>query len=578
MASSPGPVARWRMLLGMSLGLALLLAGHAATGRYLAGTPFDRYDFPWLVHPTPGEIGFTWRHALVGGLGAGFLAWGLVPLLRRLPPPPRAGLLPALPLLAALLVALGAHFLLRDGVVTDDEYAYLFQARALAHGQAALPAPPEPEFFQNVFVAVRDQRWFGQYPPGHPLVLVPGVLLGIPRAVPVLLAAANTALVVSMLRTLAGPGWALAGGLLLLTSPLFLLTGATLLSHTTAFFGLALAAWSALRARSPGIRFPLLTGLGVGLTFLARPYTGLVLGGFPLVLCLAAAPRKRRALLLALAGGAACAAAFLLYNARVTGDPFLTGYDALRRPAGMTEFGFGWVIPGHHRHTLAQGLRNAATHAMRFHLWALGWPLLGGVIALWAWARRRPRAPATVSEGPASRVAAGAGTAVLVGLLAQIPYWSIGVNDTGPVKDYELLLPFVIWATLAGRELAARIGSVRLGALALGSFAAALLVFWPSEIRHLREVSAAVREPLRRVEAVAVPPALVFVEAVQTVPPSSWVFGRPNPGPGLEDPILYVLDRGAAANTRFWRERFPGRRAYGLIRSGNGVRAVEIRP
>jgi hypothetical protein len=69
-------------------------------------------------------------------------------------------------------------------------------------------------------------------------------------------------------------------------------------------------------------------------------------------------------------------------------------------------------------------------------------------------------------------------------------------------------------------------------------------VFWPIQAAHVSRIAARVAAPLERVERTVRPPAVVFVRGVQPAPPWTWVYGRPNPRPDLDDPILYVRDLG----------------------------------
>jgi len=71
-----------------------------------------------------------------------------------------------------------------DGVpVLDDDVSSLMQARILATGHIRLPLPPHPEFFWiHCWLGVNQglSHMCSMYPPGHPLVLLPGVLAGVP--------------------------------------------------------------------------------------------------------------------------------------------------------------------------------------------------------------------------------------------------------------------------------------------------------------------------------------------------------------------------------------------------------------
>src|SRR5205085_2418844 len=90
---------------------------------------------------------------------------------------------------------------LNDVATVHDEVSYLLQAQIFAHGQWTAPAAPIPSFFEQFHVFV-DPVIASKYPPGHSLLLVPGVWLGLPGLVPLLLVAASGALVFALARRL----------------------------------------------------------------------------------------------------------------------------------------------------------------------------------------------------------------------------------------------------------------------------------------------------------------------------------------------------------------------------------------
>src|SRR5512134_4205213 len=67
-----------------------------------------------------------------------------------------------------------------------DEVAILLQARIFATLRWAAPSPPLPEFFEQYHVFVTPTL-APKYPPGHALTMVPGVWLGLPGLMSVLL-------------------------------------------------------------------------------------------------------------------------------------------------------------------------------------------------------------------------------------------------------------------------------------------------------------------------------------------------------------------------------------------------------
>lgn len=567
--------------LVLATGLGCLLLGRIWATLPLDAAPLAGYSFEWFLKLGPSEGSFLMRYLLIGTLGGSLVAWGSQLWLRR-----AVGLLAerftgwgAMMVLAFAAVGLvtGIAFgVLQDLPVTDDEYVYAFQSRALLTGHAALPAQTMPEFLENVFVITREGRWLGQYPPGHPIALMPAVAVGLPRLTPIVLTLVNVLLTGAILRMFVGPGWAVLGVLLLAGSPLFVLTGATLLSHSTAYLGFSLGLLGALRQDSgKGMRWGVISGLGMGLLFLTRPWTGVTLSLLPLGILIVSATRSRRytGIVAAAVPAALCLGVFLLYNLATTGDALLTGYQAVRG-TGVNEFGFGTIIPGFHDHTPLQGLRNAGVLGLRFMFWSFG---LIGVPALVFALRHRP-SEHTGSEGRISEQAlvwAALGT-VGLGVLSYVPYWSIGVNDTGPVKTYELLLPLGVLVTVGLRNWAERHGAAAPVSVALGATLASVLIFWPVQVTQIESVIANVARPLTVARDQVQEPALIFVGSMQPKTPGSWVFGRPNPEPDLSDPILWVRDRGK--DNVNYRRLHPSRRAYRLTFSGSEPRLESLGP
>ena len=135
---------------------------------------------------------------------------------------------------------------LREPSFIHDEAAYLLQADIFSSFRLSAEPPPLPEFFEQYHVLVTP-RLAPKYPPGHALLLVPGVWLGWPGLGPVLLHGLAAALLFSMARRLAGPWVALLAWLLWLSAPLLNVWRATYLSQSTSTALWMLTAWLLLR-------------------------------------------------------------------------------------------------------------------------------------------------------------------------------------------------------------------------------------------------------------------------------------------------------------------------------------------
>ena len=86
-----------------------------------------------------------------------------------------------------------------------DEASYLLQARTFASFHWAMPAPALPEFFEQYHAFVTP-TFASKYPPGHGILLVPGIWLSLPGLMPVVLSAIAGSLLFLLVRRVAN-GW-----------------------------------------------------------------------------------------------------------------------------------------------------------------------------------------------------------------------------------------------------------------------------------------------------------------------------------------------------------------------------------
>ena len=86
-----------------------------------------------------------------------------------------------------------------------DEASYLLQARTFARFHWAMPAPALPEFFEQYHAFVTP-TFASKYPPGHGILLVPGIWLSLPGLMPIVLSALAGALLFLLVRRVAN-GW-----------------------------------------------------------------------------------------------------------------------------------------------------------------------------------------------------------------------------------------------------------------------------------------------------------------------------------------------------------------------------------
>lgn len=129
--------------------------------------------------------------------------------------------------------------------VSTDEAAYLLQARIFAAGHATAPAAPITDFFEQAWVVVTP-RIYAKYPPGQSLALAPGVALGLPWLVPLLLNAVAGGLLFALLRRAVGAPAALVTWVAWVLSVMAMSWQTTYFSEVTllaCWLGAAALAW-----------------------------------------------------------------------------------------------------------------------------------------------------------------------------------------------------------------------------------------------------------------------------------------------------------------------------------------------
>jgi hypothetical protein len=290
----------------------------------------------------------------------------------------------ALALLAGVVVFVLASDLFAYHSVNDDEGVYLLQAAMLLDGQLFL-RPGEfglavrPWFFvvdETTAVAdagavggpgSADLRLYSKYSPGAPAIFALGKLAGDVHLALAGVASGTTYLTYRLTADFTDRATGLVAGLLLVGTPLFLITSSVFLSYAPAtVLNLAFAVCYVRAVRRRDLGWALAAGIAVGLAFFTRQYTA-VLFALPFIahrlwaLWRArrvwrsepsgrsgggvgrglATNRVRETLLLSLAvalPGLVFVALTLGYNAVVTGDPLTFPYKAFGPEDGI---GFG---------------------------------------------------------------------------------------------------------------------------------------------------------------------------------------------------------------------------------------------
>jgi uncharacterized membrane protein len=451
-----------------------------------------------------------------------------------------------------------------------DNVAQLFQARLFAQGKLFAPSPPFPQFF-DMMLMVNDGRWYSQYPPGHPLMLMLGVLIGMPWIVNPLLGALTVGVIYLLGKELYDERTARLGALLACLSPFLILMSSQFMNHTSSLFFATLFTYgyvrSVKRPMPAGKRFflaasslPLLTGLALGMVVLVRPYTALLVA---LPFALDAAYRVGQAkfrnlgpFVLMTFGAGIMVGLLMLYNQTTTGNPLELGYVTRYGPGhglGFGSSGWGQV------YTVAKALAATSLDLNAVNRCLFEFPIPGLFFVAFLFATARARRSDFLLLGVFGSLVVG-----------HFFYWWHDLLF-GPRWEYEAIPALLLLTArglrvlpefaqeLAGDRAPARRNAARL--LAFGCLSL-LAVAVPNLIRRIPETFGIRTEMLRAVQRTVVKPALVVTPRIGDV----FLENRVPPGGdivyaadlGELDPMLAASSLAASSLAR----AFPGRNFY----------------
>lgn len=408
-------------------------------------------------------------------------------------------------LLAALGYAVLAWVLFDGRPAVIDEVVALWQAEWLARGRMGAPVGAPLAAILTPYTAEVGGRLIGQYQPGVPLLLVPGVWAGMPWLVGPLWGGGAIYVWARLVRRLEpDPPTALAAVVLLAISGFWAALAASQMGHvpTVALLlagGAALAAATQDTTARPAAAG--LAGLGFGAAALVRPLEAAafaVPAGAILLWRSRAGGAHLRAVVMAGAGVGVMLLAMAMLNWWHTGDPLRFGYLAVWGPAHAPGFHAApWGPP----HTPLLGLRNTLRnlHQLQDLLHGGVVPgLLAPLIALAAWRRR-------LATGDRWLLAA---SALLV--VAYWAYWHDG-RWLGPRFHLPLVALAALWTARLPAALGGTSGRVAGWAIAV-MVVLGLAVGVPRHYAEYRTVNVALRTDVRAMlDAAGVQEGVVLV-------------------------------------------------------------------
>jgi hypothetical protein len=355
-------------------------------------------------------------------------------------------------LVAFLLYATIARTVYDGRPLLIDEIVQVMQARIFAQGRLYLDAPAHPEFMSILHVVDAGGKWYGQFPPGGPAMLVLGVLTGAAWLVGPLCGAIAVAAFWKFVRVIEPRrGVALGATACFAFAPFTAFMAGSHMNHVPTLMWGVLALLALARVTSADAaqtRMALLLGLSLGMMASIRPVDAAAFAApAGAWLLLRAIQDRRRVTELAAAGfGLALPVlAVLGYNWQTTGDPFLFGYELLWGKSHALGF---HRAPWGFAHTPARGLELINLYFLRLQSYLFESPVPSLLPAAGAMLLAR-RASAF------DRYLLGSAALIVSGYFA---YWHDGFY-LGPRFFYLLTPVLALWSARFLAEVRERTGA-----------------------------------------------------------------------------------------------------------------------
>lgn len=278
------------------------------------------------------------------------------------------------PFLATLLIS---YFVFDQIPHIQDSIAQVFQAKIFASGKLYATSHPLKEFFEYTHI-INNGKWYSQYPPGHALFLMVGILLGMPWIINPLLGALSVLIIFLLGKEIHDPKTGRLAAIFTVLSPFFLFMSSEFMAHSSAMFTITLFTLFFIKViKKKKLVYACSAGIALGLCTLIRPYTAFALCIPFLVYGVILTFKKSRqyiSLFITIAFFTLIFIAFLLiYNQITNGHPFRFGYTVLYGPGHGLGFGKGtWGLP----HTFSRGLNDFWRSIKSLNLHLFGWPYI----------------------------------------------------------------------------------------------------------------------------------------------------------------------------------------------------------
>ncbi len=458
----------------------------------------------------------------------------------------------------------------------QDAIAQLFQAKIFKTGHLTAPLPPLVDFFHYFLDnMIFSDRWYSQYPPGHAVLLLLGLLLGAPWIINPLLASLSVPLIYGIGRQFYGEQEARLSVILFSVSPFVLFMSASFMNHVSTLFFLLVFLYSFNKSLVAGnIFFTLLSGFALGCIFHIRPSDAaplaLLFGGIMVFSTL----RKRhfKHFICFVSTCSVMLILLLLYNYATNGDPLLFGYQV--RWGQQHMFGFtDQVVINTPPHTPFRGAGHTMSNLIALNQYLFEWPfpcLVPLCIFFMPFVFKKSKTDYLLAAG---------------GLLAPVFYFFYFFQDLclGP-RFFYISIPFIILVTARSiARIAKGIGAIRTVPLAqvtnaiiavlCFSVAFTCLVRLPKLHSYYADSFWQVDNRLmKKIQQMDITNAVVF-QKPYGYRGSSLGSGFLHNSPDLKNTVVFTRDLGERNNELV--AFFPGRKFYLASRNKNGDIVIE---
>jgi hypothetical protein len=331
---------RWLILLALGFGFLLVVPWlqralwlTPCPGRIGGDCAGQWDDLRWIFAiETALCIGVTMAGAAVSRVGElDRTTAGIVAYIAR-----RTNWCAAVVVVAAILLPLPVvYFVLDRFPNSGDEFAYLFQARTLAGLRLWEAAPALGTDLIPFRTWIFESKWVSQYPPGWPMLLSTGLLLGLPAwMVNAVLGGGCVAVLAAICRRVGDRSAAIVAVAIFALTPFYVMNAASYFPHLFSSL-LILSLCFCLLPDGEIVRGHKLVAAGaiVGLLAMTRYFDVLPL--LPAMLLWLARQRRSawpRIIALLAAGFVPILTLLMIYQYLITGSPFRSAYFVINTP------------------------------------------------------------------------------------------------------------------------------------------------------------------------------------------------------------------------------------------------------